>query len=306
VLAQQLGSCSRGFGSHINQVKHARVLAIAPSVGQVDISVLSMCVVVTEYAPAKLNLSLRVLGRRADGYHFIESLMVPISLSDRVRVSFSETSGMGLRVRLSVRGATCGVPLGRRNLADRAARAFLNAAGVGGDVSIVLHKVIPPASGLGGSSSDAGAVLRFLRCRAARVSGIGEIVRPFHGKVPTWFVVAVPRPGVSTAAAYRRLALTRNRGGSTLATFRYGVSYPVNDLENVVIPRRSDIGRLKGCLLEAGAQRALMSGSGSAVFGVFSSRKRAATAAVRIPHGVRVFIVRSLATASALGRRAGR
>ena len=289
---------------------------------------------VTEFAPAKVNLWLRVLGRRADGYHLVESLMVPISLCDRLRVTFRETAGGAVHVRLSVRGSTDGVPMGRTNLADRAARGFLRAVGIGGDVSIVLHKVIPPGSGLGGGSSDAAAVLRalsalcprrlppgrlatlaaslgadvpfFLKRRAARVSGIGDIVRPSRRKVPKWFVVAVPRPGVSTAAAYRALTLTTDQGGSRLSRFRYGVSYPANDLEKAVLPRRSDISRLKGCLLGAGAQVALMSGSGSAVFGVFASRRRAAAAAVRIPHGVRVFIVRSLAPSPALGRRAGR
>jgi 4-diphosphocytidyl-2-C-methyl-D-erythritol kinase len=290
--------------------------------------------VITEYAPAKINLSLSVVGRRADGYHLIESVIVPIDLRDHLRVGYREMSGQGVRVEVALRGATFGVPRGRTNLVDRAARAFLRAAGIGGKVSIVLKKVIPPASGLGGGSSDAAAVLRalsvlcpgrlsrrhlatlaaslgadvpfFLRCRAARVSGIGEIVRPFRGKIPTWFLVAVPRPGVSTAAAYGRLALTRGEGGSRVARFRYGVSYPVNDLEKAVIPRRPDIGWLKGCLRESGAQVALMSGSGSAVFGVFPSRRKAAEAAVRIPRGVGVFIVRSLATVPALGRRAGR
>jgi 4-diphosphocytidyl-2-C-methyl-D-erythritol kinase len=290
--------------------------------------------VITEYAPAKINLSLSVVGRRADGYHLIESVMVPLDLCDRLRIGFRERNGQVVRVGFSLRGATSGVPRGRTNLADRAARAFLSAAGVGGEVSIDLEKVIPPASGLGGGSSDAAAVLRalsglcpgrvsgrdlailaaslgadvpfFLRCRAARVSGIGDIVKPFRGEIPTWFLVAVPRPGVSTAAAYGRLALTRGEGKSRVTRFRYGVSYPVNDLEKAVIPRRPDIGCLKECLRESGAQVALMSGSGSAVFGVFPSRRKATEAAVRIPRGVRVFIVRSLATAPALGRRAGR
>ena len=288
----------------------------------------------TEYAPAKLNLYLHVVGRRADGYHLIDSVMVPVSLCDRLRVGYQGDAARMVRVSISIRGAAAGVPHGPGNLVHRAASAFLSAAGLGGHVSIALHKAIPPASGLGGGSSDAAAVLRalselcprklpakrlatiaasvgadvpfFLRCRAARVSGIGEIVRPFRGKVPRWFVVAVPRRGVSTAAAYRALALTKSIGGSKLKRFRYGVSHPANDLEKAVIPRRPDIGRLKGSLLEAGAQVALMSGSGSAVFGVFASQRQAAAAAVRMPRRVRKFVVETFARSPAPRRRAGR
>jgi hypothetical protein len=114
---------------------------------------------ITEYAPAKLNLFLRVVGRRADGYHCIDSVMVPVSLCDRVRVAFHERTEGSPRVKLCVRGTTSGVPRGQGNLAVRAAHAFLIAAGRRGTVSILLEKAIPPASGLGGGSSDAAAVL---------------------------------------------------------------------------------------------------------------------------------------------------
>jgi 4-diphosphocytidyl-2-C-methyl-D-erythritol kinase len=289
--------------------------------------------VITELAPAKLNLSLRVVGRRADGYHLIDSIVAPIALYDRVRVSLQENA-RGVAVRLSVHGSKAGVPRGRENLADRAARAFLAATGQGGHVTLRLHKIIPSASGLGGGSSDAAAVLRalchlrpgslsrpelsaiaaglgadvpfFLECRPARVRGIGEIIRPYGGRVPPWFVVAVPRQGVSTAVAYGRLRLTRIPASSRLAPFRYAVSDPANDLEKVVLPDRPDIGRLKECLLDTGAEMALMSGSGSAVFGAFASQRRARTAAARLPRSARAFVVKSLTAPIAALRRAGR
>lgn len=287
-----------------------------------------------ERAPAKLNLMLHILGRRPDGYHEIDSVMIPVSLYDEVRVAVRASRGRS-RVRLTVRGATRGVPRDGRNLAVRAAQAFLEATGASAAVSIVLEKAIPPASGLGGGSSDAAAVLRalcalqpgviprhrlleiaarigadvpfFLRGRPARVGGIGEIVRPFRGRILPWFVVAVPRPGVSTAAAYRALRLTREGASSRLRRFRHSVSYRVNDLETAVIPRRPDIGRLKGYLQEAGARTALMSGSGSAVFGAFATQKRARAAAARLPRGTRVFVVKALTRPPTPARRpAGR
>lgn len=288
---------------------------------------------VTELAPAKLNLTLRIVGRRPDGYHLLDSIIVPISLYDRVRVSMAPRTH-GVRIKTTVHGAATGVPRGQRNLADQAARAFLDATGQGGDIGLHLDKAIPPAAGLGGGSSDAAAVLRalwhlsprglprrdlselavrlgadvpfFLQCRPARVRGIGEIVRPYRGRIPQWFVVAVPRRGVSTAAAYARVQLTKKQGGSRLSPFRYTVSEPANDLEEVVLPERPDIGRLKEYLLDVGARMTLMSGSGSAVFGVFATQRRATVAASRLPRSVRTFTARSLAVPAATLRRAGR
>jgi len=240
----------------------------------------------------------------------------------------------GVRIRTTVGGTTAGVPRGRRNLAERAARAFLHATGQSADIRLHLDKTIPPAAGLGGGSSDAAAVLRalwhlaprgfsrqglaelaiglgadvpfFLQCRPARVRGIGEIIRPYRGRIPEWFVVAVPQRGISTAAAYARVRLTKSQGGSRLAPFRYAVSDPTNDLEEAVLPQRPDIGRLKEYLLDVGARMTLMSGSGSAVFGVFASQRRATAAAGRLPRSVRAFTARSLAVPVAMLRRAGR
>jgi 4-diphosphocytidyl-2-C-methyl-D-erythritol kinase len=289
---------------------------------------------VTEQAPAKLNLSLRVAGRRRDGYHLIDSVMVPIALRDSLRIGFRPAPTRARRVHLTLRGARAGVPRGPGNLVVRAAHGFLDAAGIGGEVDIVLHKRIPPRSGLGGGSSDAAAVLRglarasrrrvaerrvlelaaalgadvpfFLKGRQARVGGVGDLVRTYRGKLPRWYVVAVPRRGVSTAVAYAGLRLTIPKVNSRLAPFRYSVSRPVNDLEKAVLPRRPDIGRLKECLLDAGARVALMSGSGSAVFGTFGSRRTATSAARRLPRGPQIFVVEAVMASSAARRRAGR
>ncbi len=286
---------------------------------------------IVEAAPAKVNLTLRIVGRRADGYHLLDSVMVPLTLADRVTVSVEPRRMRRPYVRLRLRGAVRGVPRDGRNLAVRAALAFMTAAGEGGTIRIVLDKLIPAASGLGGGSSDAAAVLRalnrlcprrvapgtlatvaaglgadvpfFVRCRPARVGGVGQVVRSFRGKLPAWIVLAVPRRGVSTAAAYAAFRLTRPRPNSKFSRFRYTVSHPANDLEAAVIPRRPDIGRLKRCLLEAGADAALMSGSGGAVFGTFGTRLRARAAARGLTGDVAVFVVRPLRAGPSRVRR---
>ena len=178
-------------------------------------------------APAKVNLGLRILGRRADGYHRLESLFAPLDLADTVELELRAGPGVTLAL-----GGPCaaGVPADEQNLAVRAAQAFLAAEGRKGGVAIRLEKHVPSPGGLGGGSSDAGAVLRGLdslrpgaldagRLRAlalglgadvpfflapvpALVGGIGEEVLPLDG-VPS-FVLLLAHPGaaLATAAVY--------------------------------------------------------------------------------------------------------
>ena len=121
---------------------------------------------VTIHAPAKLNLSLAVLDRRPDGYHEIESLMVPVSLHDTLHVTPTSSPGIHLRVRQGGRLARLGpafagdVPDGPGNLVVRAAEALAHEAEVDGGLEIDLLKQIPSGAGLGGGSSDAAAVLQ--------------------------------------------------------------------------------------------------------------------------------------------------
>lgn len=188
-------------------------------------------------APAKLNLGLRVTGVRSDGYHELESLFVPLELADELRVEVSELAG-GRQVELSVErpaDVPGAVPEDVRNLASRAAAAFLAEAGVAARVGIRLRKRIPSPAGLGGGSSDAAAVLRALAARfpgalapdtlaglalslgadvpfflgpagagpvPARVGGIGERVRPAPD-VPSLVVALVhPGPSLETSHVY--------------------------------------------------------------------------------------------------------
>lgn len=197
-------------------------------------------------APAKANLGLRVTAVRDDGYHELDSLFVPLSLADRVRLELSAGAGVTLDL---TEPAAAGVPRDRRNLAVRAAEAFLARAGVREGVRIELAKRIPAAAGLGGGSSDAGAVLCglaallpgavapaalrglaldlgadvpfFLDPRPARVAGIGECIEPVPGLPTLWLVLANPGVALSTAEVFaeydrRAAALTPDEAGSTM------------------------------------------------------------------------------------------
>lgn len=197
-------------------------------------------------APAKLNLGLRVTGRRADGYHELDSLFVPLELADSLVVELGGAPG----IRLALSGdASAGVPGDARNLAWRAAAAFLSEAGRELGIALTLTKRVPSPAGLGGGSSDAGAVLRalaalapdavppdrleavalrlgadvpyFLSPRPARVMGIGERVAPLSGLPALPVLLAKPDGGLDTSAVYAAFdastALTRPMATPNLA-----------------------------------------------------------------------------------------
>ncbi len=277
-------------------------------------------------APAKLNLSLEVFGKRPDGYHDIRSVMVPVSLYDEVILE--ETPG-GIVVECDAPG----VPADETNSCHRAASLFLDWAGVPGGMRIRLRKGIPAEAGLGGGSSDAAATLKglcalkgkrpaetellsmaaragadvpfFLSGSAALVEGFGEIVSPMAWKVPFHAVIVLPAFGLSTREGYARLGrgvmAPPPRGKIPLFPDLAAVAAVVrNDFEAVWAPDRPEIGRIKGELTAAGALAAGLSGSGSAVFGLFASGEDAREALGRlVPDGVdgrgrRGFLVRNI------------
>src|SRR5271167_979314 len=121
-----------------------------------------MVKLLAERAPAKVNLFLRVTGRRADGYHELDSIFVPVSLSDRITIEVRPAPTSSITLRCNI--ASLGNP--GTNLAARAARAFMEEFGISADVMIDLEKTIPAGAGLGGGSSDAGTVLRMLAAMA--------------------------------------------------------------------------------------------------------------------------------------------
>ena len=263
-------------------------------------------------AHAKINLDLRVGGRRRDGYHDLRTILQSIGLHDTLTLRAIEG---GCRIRCSA----AGVPSGKDNLVHRAAQGLWTELGRDGDVrgvAVTIRKRIPVAAGLGGGTADAVAALQglcvlwgrtppsarlnalaaevgadgpfFLVGGTALGAGRGDEVYPLAGQVRRWVVVAVPPYGVSTAAAYGWLDEDRARAGRGRATApppRFdGAALLLdglrNDLEGPVARRRAGIGEAIELLSEAGASRAGMTGSGSAVFGLFE-RRGAALDAVR-------------------------
>lgn len=256
----------------------------------------------TRDAPAKVNLSLRVVGRRADGYHLLDSIFAKIDLSDRIQIAVSDLRPQR-DTDIDVRCTYPGVPTDATNLAARAAGTLLDERGLGARITIAIEKRIPPGAGLGGGSSNAATVLMclnsllnlnvqeqrlrelalrlgadvpfFLTAGCARVRGIGEHIEPIRGWPDLALVVALPDIAVSTAWAFRSYSAGFTRGAGEADRMASGsnpdASLLVNDLETVVLPAFPEIANVKRALLEAGASAAVMSGSGAAVVGLVPS-----------------------------------
>ena len=261
-------------------------------------------------APAKLNLDLRILGRRRDGYHELRTLFQSIALHDTLK--FTRRPG-----RLTVRSRTPGVPRDDMNLVWVAARMLWDSLGHRGDpqgVAVTITKRIPMAAGLGGGSSDAASALRGL-CALWDVSpslarlrelgaGVGADVPYFltgglslgtgrGGRLRRlvdldrhWIVLAIPRVGVPTASAY--VWFDRSGQGSTGGLprgWRGRLSALHNALQPPVVTRYPDIGVMVERLRATGAAHAAMTGSGSSVFALYRRRVDAVAArrSVRLP-----------------------
>lgn len=261
-------------------------------------------------APAKINLCLRVRGRRPDGFHDIESLFFQVDLYDRL--AFYPAP----ELELCCSGFDAGNPTD--NLVLQAARRLAERYGVREGVRLELTKNIPSGAGLGGGSSDAATALSglnrfwnlglsletlhgeaealgsdvpfFLYGPAARVSGRGEVVKPFTPAESFHAVLVKPGCSVSTAWAYRALSLTKNRQNNRLSCFGLAggdllsvASALWNDFETIVFERFPEIGEIKARLVAQGSCGALMSGSGAAVVGLFEDPEVARQAATAFP-----------------------
>jgi 4-diphosphocytidyl-2-C-methyl-D-erythritol kinase len=260
---------------------------------------------IDEAAPAKVNLTLHVTGRRADGYHLLDSLVVFTALGDRLRLA----PAAHLRLRLQGPMAA-GVPEGGDNLVLRAAALIRGTASRGAEIT--LQKRLPMAAGLGGGSSDAAAALRGLarlwRCplpdvralarlgadvpvcltpRTQRMRGVGELLDAVPPLPATWLVlanpgVAVPTPAVFAALAGRAgdpmpAALPRCGTAADLAAF---LQQNRNDLETPARALAPQIGQVLAALsAQPGCLLARMTGSGGTCFGLFAQPAAAAAAA---------------------------
>ncbi len=258
-------------------------------------------------APAKVNLYLEVVGRRPDGYHDLRMLMAPVAWFDRIVLEPLDEPG---RVELGLAGGDA-VPPDEHNLCVRAARYYFRKTDVPAGVRIALTKRIPAGAGLGGGSSDAattllglerlfgrrlgtegrrqaafevGADVPFFFARGpAWVEGIGERVRPLEGAEELWLVIVWPAEFLSTARVFSRIrkGLTSRGRPPRIAQFDFrGVGAVLrNDLQPAAVAEAPVVGRALELLKNTGTSHVLVSGSGSAVFGLFPDRRRAERAA---------------------------
>ena len=251
-------------------------------------------------ALAKINLDLRVLQKRPDGFHELRTIFQTISLSDRLEIAFTPRRETSIALESDV-----DIP---DNLVDRAARLCLDELRITGRVDLRLQKSIPLGAGLGGGSSDAAAVLLALPVLAGgaipidrliamaaelgsdvpffllggRAAGIGRGTElyPLPDAPAGPALVVAPRVHVSTAAAYRSLnrgqltsELLQNKiDGFQACVWSASGEGGVNDFEEAVFLEHSSLRALKQRLIKLGASPAMMSGSGSSVFGVFGGR----------------------------------
>jgi 4-diphosphocytidyl-2-C-methyl-D-erythritol kinase len=269
---------------------------------------------ITIKAFAKINLDLQVLGVRPDGYHELRTTFQSVALSDVL--TFTKTRGP-FRIECD----DPAFPTDRSNLIWKAAERVLRLSrrrDIPAGVTVRVEKNIPMESGLGGGSSDAAATLRALSLlwrvkvsdaelrHAAAVLGAdvpyfleggtalgfhrGDLVFPLDDIAPAWVVIVVPEFGVSTKEAFAWWDARHGRKGQ-VGRVRHEMGS--NDLQAVVAKRHPIVTTLVRALTKHGAFHASLSGSGSAVFGLFR-RRSAAQAAARLLSGPRTFVTPTL------------
>lgn len=278
-------------------------------------------------APAKVNLTLDVIGKRADGYHELETVMHQIDLVDKISISFAPISSP----RIKVHSSSSLIPHDHNNLAWKAAQLFLDTYVPGAGVEIFIEKNIPVGAGLAGGSTDAAAVILGLDilydCNIKKeellemaavigsdvpfclwggsvlARGRGEVLEPLPGNRPLQMVVVKPDFQLSTAEVYRALDLsTIDKRPDTCAFLEAWKNYDIinisknigNVLESVSVRKHPEIILIKEMLKEGGALNALMSGSGPSVFGIFNEKELALNAFDNMKNRYReVFLVSS-------------
>jgi 4-diphosphocytidyl-2-C-methyl-D-erythritol kinase len=273
---------------------------------------------------AKLNLALRVLYRRPDGFHELRSVFQTISLADEIGIRFRRARRTEIRMAGNV-----DIP---DNLIVRAARLCLDEMKISAAIDFELDKRIPMGAGLGGGSSDAAAVLLalpvlagkpvaierliplaaqlgsdvpfFLLGGTAAVLGRGEELYPLEDLRSRHVLVVSPDVHVSTPDAYRALSarLTAESVPAKLTGFQAGLwsgqtAPATNDFEEVVFEQHPKLKTIRNRLLRAGATTTLMTGSGSSIFGIFPGKSEVDRAAGLFPKE-RVFSVRFVTRAN--------
>lgn len=270
-----------------------------------------------EKAYAKVNLKLAVGEKRPDGYHEVVSVMQRVSLHDTLT---AEQTREGITLTCS----DPALPSGEENLAHRAASLFFRETGIAGGAALTLEKRIPSQAGLGGGSSDAASALLalrklyapalpdteletmaaalgsdvpfFIRGGTQLATGRGEVLSPLPPLTDGWFVIVKPTESFSTPSMYRRLDELPPACTPPLPPLQGGLPALAAGLFNrfeTAIPAGSAVWDIKARLAAYGALASLLSGSGSAVFGLFDTETaaRAAVEALR-PAWPEIFLAR--------------
>lgn len=286
---------------------------------------------ITVRAPAKTNLILRVLDRRADGFHNLWSVMQTVGLEDDITIRLNQDHA---DLRLQCDDSSLNTD--QTNLVVRAAIAVLQRCGRTLGLDIALTKRIPMGAGLGGGSSDAAATIIglnrllhlgwsaremaevgqalgsdvpfFFFAPSAVVTGRGEHVNPVRIKGNRWIVLVNPGFSVETKWAYRELSSERSRvpvlsdlqatlGRERELAWEQIIQAAENDFETPVFTAHPDLRGIKEDLLAQGAEAALLSGSGATVFGIFRDEAGATQAQANFQHrsGYRIFVVATAA-----------
>ena len=255
-------------------------------------------------AYAKINLSLDILRKRKDGYHELKMIMQTVSLCDEIYIEKSDT--------VSIECNKDDIPLNNKNLAWKAADAFFNYTSINSGCKIKLIKHIPDGAGLGGGSSDAATVLLalneiyntnitneeliniavkigadvpfFILKGTCLAEGIGEKLTKIENNTDPYILIHKPSFSISTKWAYENLKLDNKNNYNVdkivenLKDKNYNFKDIFNYLEDVSVSKYPQINDIKNKMKYYGATAALMSGSGSSVFGIFTDKNAAQTA----------------------------
>lgn len=253
-------------------------------------------------SPAKVNMSLHVVARRPDGYHDLSMVMTRVSLYDEIKLTLKDRG-------ISLSCDNPSVPKNEENIAWKAAESLIKKKKLETGIHIDIKKRIPMGGGLGGGSSNAASVLMglnsltdsrtsseelieiglklgadvpfFIFKGPALAEGVGERLRPIEGLPKLWLILINPGINVPTGEIFGRFNLGLTKEGKNLNITRFNHSLSTvcsnmtNDLENVTFEIYPAVQEAKDLLVRYGAMAALMSGSGSTVFGLYKDRKKA-------------------------------
>jgi 4-diphosphocytidyl-2-C-methyl-D-erythritol kinase len=278
-------------------------------------------------SPAKINLRLEILSKRPDNYHEIKTIFHKISIFDKIGLE----KITGNEVKLTIDDPS--IPTDNTNLAVKAANLIFSYADIKPGIKIDIKKKIPAGAGLGGGSSNAAITLKGLNtllnlniseqiitefavklgadvpffltdASTAYATGIGEKIKSIETHNKLWFLVIFPGFTVSTAWAYNSInkynLLTKRTKNNIISNYSLDIntvkSSLYNDFESVVNKRHTEIPKIKEQLIKTGAQGAMLSGSGSSVFGIFPDKASAKNASsnFKTDSKQKVFIAQSL------------